>query len=225
MSDPRVLVACPTYDACGYALEDWAKAFHAFTYPEKEALQVDNSSDGLDYTWRIRAQGIPALYEPHHYEFMWHTLEMSWLRIVEYAHGRCDLIASIEADVICPPETLDVLVAAWQEAGPEAVVAHRYRPRNWEAESAVEESGYVMRVFWLEALGCALFPTELLHETRTAWTTPVESEFYWQASQRGYKAVTLKDRLEIEHRPDPQRGRVLAYPSRHRAFLAGGNPS
>ena len=226
MTLPRVLVACPTYDACGYALEDWAKAFHAFTYPAKEALQVDNSSDGLNYTWLIRTHGIPALYDNHHYGYLWHTMEMSWLRIVEYARERgCELIASIEADVICPPQTLDVLVEAWRGAGPKAIVTHRYRPRNWDPEEKVEECGYVMRTFWLDALGCALFPTELLYETRTAWTTPCESEFYWQGSQRGYELVSLRDVLDIEHRPDPKRGRVLAYPSRHRAFLDGGNPT
>ena len=40
---PRVLMACPTWSGCEYALKEWAAAYHAQTYPAKGCLQVDNS--------------------------------------------------------------------------------------------------------------------------------------------------------------------------------------
>lgn len=202
-SDPKVLVACPTYAGCAYSLERWADAFHAFTYPNKGALMVDNSDDNLHYTHLVRAQGIPCIYEPHRFNFLWDTLELSWRKIVEYAHDNgYDLIASIEADVICPPEALTILVDEWKKVGPKAIVAHRYHPRGTPPGGE----------FWFDTLGCTLFPTELLYQSRDRWMAIVEVELYLQGQDNGYERARLRDLFEIEHLDDPDRGKVTAYP-------------
>lgn len=221
---PRVLVAAPTYAGAAYSLEEWAQAYHAFTYPNKGALLVDNSgdvalSDNLHFTHICRAQGIPTIPQLRRYAFLWDTLEISWRTIVEYAHDEgYDLICSIEADVICPPETLDVLVSEWLEQGPKAVVAHRYHPRGIDRplipEGAVPDNvklAEAKKTMWFDTLGCTLFPTELCYATRNYWTAIFEVQLYHDANDAGYKRVRLKDRLEIVHLEDPQRHIVSAY--------------
>ena len=119
MTQPSVLVTCPTYEGCAYALDAWVDAYRAFTYENRGALQVDNSADNLYYLHLIRKHGITAIHEPHHFAFLWDTMEFSWRAILEYAHEHgYDLIASIEADIICPPEALSLLVDEWLVAGP-----------------------------------------------------------------------------------------------------------
>lgn len=131
MTEPKVLVAAPTYSGMEYCLKEWADAYKAFTYENRGALFIDNTDANLHYTHLCRAQGIPTIYQEKRFKFLWDTLELAWRRIVEYAHDEgYDLICSLEADIIAPPETLDVLVGEWLEHGPKAVVAHRYHPRG-----------------------------------------------------------------------------------------------
>jgi len=216
---PKVLVACPTYAGCAYSLREWSEAYHAFTYKNKGALQVDNSDDNLHYSHLVRAQGIPCIYAPTRFNFLWDTLELSWRRIVEYAHDNdYDLIASIEADIICPPETLDVLVQNYLEKGPKAVVAHRYHPRGVDPSPTMPDTPsnprqeQLRKDFWFDTLGCVLFPTSLLYDSRDMWRAIVEVELYLLASDQGYERVRLKDELNILHYDDPNRGTKSAFP-------------
>jgi hypothetical protein len=221
MTQPRVLVACPTYDGCAYALDQWADAYWAFTYADRGVLQVDNSSDNLDYTHLIRKHGIPAIYEPHHFNWIWHTLELSWRTILEYAHDHeYDLIASIEADIICPPDALGLLVERWQAAGPRAIVAQRYLARGIGQPHDTETR--FDKTTWIDTLGCTLFPTALMYETRNEWLEIFEEELYRQGRLQGYQRVRTADLFDAHHLPDPNRGRTMTYPAR--PLFAGGNP-
>lgn len=176
-------------------------------------------SDNLHFTHICRAQGIPTIYQLRRFAFLWDTLEISWRTIIEYAHDEgYDLICSIEADVICPPETLDVLVGEWQREGRSAVVAHRYHPRGIDRPMIPEGArpdnvklAEAKRSMWFDTLGCTLFPTKLCYETRNAWTAIFEVQLYHDANRAGYKRVRLKDRLDIIHLEDPQRHIVSAY--------------
>lgn len=215
--EPKVLVACPTYSGMAYSLKQWADAYKAFTYENRGALMVDNTDENLHYLHLIRAQGIPAIFQERRFRFLWDTLELGWRIIVEYAHDNgYDLICSIEADVICPPETLDVLVGEWQERGPKAVVAHRYHPRGVDNPNVPEgmvinpeKYAKVRKEHWFDTLGCTLFPTDLMYATRNEWMAIYEAELYLQVKHQGYERVRLKDRLDIKHlnnnedRPEP----------------------
>lgn len=213
MTEPKVLVAAPTYSGMEYCLKEWADAYKAFTYSNRGALFIDNTDANLHYTHLCRAQGIPTIYQERRFNFLWDTLELAWRRIVTYAHDEgYDLIASIEADIICPPETLDVLVAEWLKHGPKAVVAHRYHPRGVDRppvpEGMVIDGKHYNEVraeTWFDTLGCTLFPVELMYETRDEWMAIYEVELYLKAQAAGYERVRLKDILEIEHLEDPKR--------------------
>jgi SAM-dependent methyltransferase len=157
-------MACPAWSGCAYSLKQWADAYHAQTYENRIALQVDNS-DGpqtggnLHYTHMIRAQDIPAVWQTVRFPALWDTLELSWLMIVEHAHEQgCDFIFSVEADVIIPPDGMQrMLDTALQNGvdGKPAVVTQRYHPRAQEGPN-----------FWWDTLGCSLFPVEPLWQDR-----------------------------------------------------------
>lgn len=213
---PKVLVACPTFAGCAYSLAQWAEAYHAFTYPNKGALMVDNSDDNLHFSHLVRAQGIPCIYQTKRFNFLWDTLELSWRTIVTYAfQNGYDLIASIEADVICPPNTLEVLVSEWDKAGRKAVVAHRYHPRGIDnivngASPTPTQMERAKAECWFDTLGCTLFPTRLVYDAINEWKAIFEVELYLLATDNGYQRVRLRDRLDIKHLDDPERGTVVA---------------
>ena len=223
MTDPSVLVACPAYWGTAYSLPDWVDAYRAFTYENRGALQVDNSEDNLDYLHAVRRHGIDAIYAPRQFPWLWDTMELSWRVICEYAHDNgYDLIASIEADIIAPPHALDVLVGEWRRSGPDVVVSHRYRPRRYD--ESIDLPDLFEKTEWIETLGCVLFPTDLLYESRDRWTDIVERELYAQAESRGYVHISLADVLELDHLTDPNRGLTMVHREGSRDLLSGGNP-
>ena len=119
--DPKVLMACPTWSGCLYSLKPWADAYHAQTYANKGALQVDNS-DGpqsggnLHYVHLIRGHDIPAVWQHTRWPALWDTLELSWHIMVEHAHAEgYDFIFSVEADVIVPPDAMQKMVDCARE--------------------------------------------------------------------------------------------------------------
>jgi hypothetical protein len=219
-TDLKVLVACPTYAGCAYALREWAEAFHAFTYPNKGALMVDNSDENLHYTHLIRAQGIPAIYQWKRFNFLWDTLELSWRLIAEYAHEHdYDLIWSVEADVVCEPDALSKMVAKYLEVGPKAIISHRYHPRGLDnpepppgAVINEEKLEQLKKECYFDTLGCTLFPTELAYKNRDHWMAIFEVEIYLQAQDHGYERHRIGDLFEIRHLEDPERGMKLAVP-------------
>jgi len=158
---PKVLMACPTWAGCRYSLKEWAAAYHAQTYENRGALQVDNS-DGpvqggnLHYTHLIRAQGIPAIWQHTRFPYVWDTFEIAWTEyILPYAHDNgYDYVFSVEADVILPPDGMEKMVACALE-GEKRYVTQRYHPRGQDGPN-----------FWWDTLGCSLFPVEPLYEDR-----------------------------------------------------------
>ena len=204
-SDPKVLVACPTYSGMGYSLKRWADAYHAQTYKNKGALQVDNS-DGpmsggnLHYSHLIRAQGIPAIWQTVRFPALWDTLELSWKTMVEYAHAHdYKFIFSVEADVIVPPDALQkMLDCAYKNAtgGLPAVVTQRYHPRGQEGPN-----------FWWDTLGCSLFPVEPLWKDIDLIKSIYEIEVFNVLERHGYKRIRpghdCPDLFEVTHLKDP----------------------
>ena len=182
MSDPKVLIACPTWSEEGYALKEWAAAYHAQTYQNKGVLQVDNS-DGpvqggnLHYAHLIRAQGITAIWQHTRFPYIWDTFEIAWTEyILPYAHEHgYDFIFSVEADVILPPDGTEKMVeCAMQEE--KRYVTQRYHPRAQEGPN-----------FWWDTLGCSLFPVEPLYQDRHLVCGVYELEAFTTLLRHGWK--------------------------------------
>lgn len=207
-NQPRVLVACPTFSGEAYALPEWAKAYHAQTYANRLALQVDNS-DGphtggnLHYTHCIRGQGIPAIWQTVRFPHLWDTLELSWRHIITRAHEQeCEFIFSVEADVIIPPDATEKIVACALEKavdGKAPAVTQRYHPRGQDGP-----------LYWWDTLGCSLFPVEPLWQELDMVRTMFEIEVFFTLARHGhgrYRAGTEgPDLFEVEHLKDPNEG-------------------
>ena len=210
---PRVLMACPTWSGCEYALKDWAAAYHAQTYPAKGCLQVDNS-DGpttggnLHYLHTIRGQDIDAIWQTVRWPALWDTLELSWRLIVEHAHAEgYDFIFSVEADVIVPPDAMEKMVACaleHAEHGKPAVVTQRYHPRGQEGPN-----------FWWDTLGCSLFPVEALYLERNRVKAIYEIDVFTSTLRHGHPRYRPghdgPDLFEITHLKDPNDPYVQVY--------------
>ena len=186
--NPRVLVACPTCEKKDYAFERWATAYDEFTYPAKSAFMVDNTKGSLDYVHRIREAGIPAVHIeplPNIGINFTQTLELCWREIAYHAAcGGYEYVASIESDVICPPRTLDVLLA---HAEGKDIVGHSYPLRStWHAQN-----GAAMRIV---ALGCTLVRTDWLCADMDLWVNGPEQDLW-----RTQRAAQIENLLEIQH--------------------------
>ena len=209
---PLILQACPTYSGMEYALKPWAEAFKAQTYGNKAAFMVDNS-DGpltggnLHYLHMIRAEGIPALWQTIRFPFLWDTMELSWLAIVEHAHEvGAEFIFSVEADVVPPPNAMQLMydaALAHAEDGKPAVVSQRYHPRAQDGPN-----------FWWDTLGCTLFPTEPLYEDRLLIHSIYEMQVFVDLRKRGYPRyrpgregddLFIPDHLRDPSDPHPQK--------------------
>lgn len=209
-AQPRVLMACPTYDGEKYALKRWAAAYHAQTYTNKGALQVDNSNapaygGNLNYTHAIRAERIPAIWQQTRWPAFWDTIEESWRVIVCHAHAHgYDFIFSVEADVIVPPDAMEKMVAAAREHGKDgkpAVVTQRYHPRGQGSD------GSAAPTFWWDTLGCSLFPVKPLYENIYLVTAMYEIDVFVVCEQAGHPRYRAgrhgPDLFMPEHLKDP----------------------
>jgi len=58
--EPRVLVACPTWEGQKYCLDEYIAGIKALTYKNCDVLLVDNSKTE-DYYNHIKSKGIPAI--------------------------------------------------------------------------------------------------------------------------------------------------------------------
>jgi len=207
---PKVLIACPTWQGELYALKRWAEAYHAQTWENKAAYQVDNSNGpqhegNRHYLHIIRGYDIPADWQHTRWPAFWDTLELSWQMIVEHAHEvGADFIFSVEADVIVPPDAMQKMVeAAYAHADGEkvAVVTQRYHPRG-QGEGL--ETG---QSFWWDTLGCSLFPVQPLWERRLLVKSIFEIQIFIDCQRAGHPryrpGLDGPDLFIPEHMKDP----------------------
>jgi len=187
--NPKVLVACPTYEGKAYALNSWANAYHNLDYCHKSAFLVDNTAGSLDYMRHIRFLGLDCAHiEPMTH--WWDTFDLCWTKIIEYAHEiGADFILSLEQDIIAPSPTIEVMLLA--SGAKKAVVTQRYRPRGHDN-------------CWYETLGCTLMPTDLLYDARFALYTRFEIALFVLLRLRCYPLVRLRDHIDLVHLEAPR---------------------
>lgn len=190
--DEKVLVACPTYRGKAYALEAYISAYNDFGWPQRGLYMVDNSGDGLKYFDHLRSLNVDCDHiQPSR---SWQeTFARAWKKItLKAVEGKYRWVASIEADVICPPLTLDILmnVAAYCKA---LHVAHSY---PWHPDQTKCAGAKLI------GLGCNLISVELLERlfTREVWLTDaIESEIYEYPKVLGVPTVELHNLIDVRH--------------------------
>ena len=175
-----ILVAAPTYEGKDYARANYLACYEAFTYPDKRLFLVDNTPGTLAYARKLRGLGVECEHVEPLPDF-WDTMELCWRAIVCRAHELdCEYIASIEADVLCPPQTLEVLLEHVDHHG---LVSH-----------GVPECDAFHFPSW--CLGCVLTRTDRLYDSRFLWTGSIEMFMY--TGNDGTMPL-LKNLLDIQH--------------------------
>jgi hypothetical protein len=173
-----ILVACPTARVKDYALSRWLECFYAFNTSDRAMFMADNTPGTLSYLYDLRAQGVPCVHVEPMPDF-WDSMHVQWQAIVARAHEiGAEWIASIEADMVCPPETLNVLLA---HSGGYRCIAHDYPARDAEQGRTV-------------SLGCTLLETRWLWESRYSWPSTFENFAHSSGANRDLTGL-----LDIVH--------------------------
>lgn len=177
-----ILVACPTHISKLYALRAYVDAYEAFTYPNKSLVFCDNTPNSLGYK-HILAQFAPCLRsEPM--KNLQDAIELAWVVILDYAHWYgYDYVMSIEQDVICPPNTIEVMLEHSTAKRP--IVQHSYPCRG-----PGEDTGRP-----IYSIGCCLLPVNTLWRDRFQWVSVFEG---WVRYYSG-EVVNLTGLLDIAH--------------------------
>jgi hypothetical protein len=139
MTQPLVLVACPTAHVKDYALEPYLSSYESYAWKNKNLFMVDTSlplphthGEPIGYVDVLLRHGVLAIHvEPRGPRIRAvASVSLAWPHIVRHADEiGADFIFSNEIDIICPPETISILVDAAERYG--AVhVAHAYPTRK-----------------------------------------------------------------------------------------------
>lgn len=109
MSQPKVLIGCPTYESYEYCIQDYLAAVKALTYKNYDLLFVDNSKTD-SFAKKLQALGANVKRIPWH-EDVKKRIEISrnMLR-EEVLENNYDYFFSLEQDVIPPQNTIEQLL-------------------------------------------------------------------------------------------------------------------
>jgi len=153
----KALVACPTYAGKQYSLQPWIDAYHALTYPNKAAYQVDNTGVSTAYYELLKEQGIDCTHLTPWPDWD-RSFRRSWELILERAQALdCYWIYSVEADNIPAPDSLEIMVNM-ALYGNVHLVTHAY-PMH---ATAARASNIPEDSWYYHELGCMLMTRSLL---------------------------------------------------------------
>ncbi len=191
-----ILIAAPTHECKRYALVPYLRAVKGLRWDNCDLLLVDNSADetfskemrqycaDLGKPWKIdHLFDMPQGPESEEYRLGHSREEIRTLALENF-----DYWFSLEADVICPPETLKVLTSIARQGFD--IVRHAYPARQ-------DLTSYI------DAMGCALYRTSLLKQI--SW---IEGEknyiggdtaFFQWSLEKGFKICNLFNALNIVH--------------------------
>lgn len=162
----KVLVACATYAGKELALDDWIKAYNAYTYEPKFAYMVDNTRGTEAYAETVRSKGVECDHiEP--YSSFEDTYRHCWELILKKAKELdCYWVYSVEADNVPAPESLQtmhdwIIIGNGELGGLKDnvhIVTHAYPLHKASAEA----SNVLMDSFKYHEMGCMLMSRQVL---------------------------------------------------------------
>jgi hypothetical protein len=100
---PKVLVACPTYDGKNYCIDKWIKQVKELNYSNYDILLVDNTNDGgRNAEWLKKTFDIEVI---HHFDDSYPNIKYLMAQCNEIIRKRVldegyDYLFSLEADVM-----------------------------------------------------------------------------------------------------------------------------
>jgi len=182
MEQPKVLVACPTYEGKDYCVDEWINHIKNLKYNNYNILLVDNTADNGDHAkWLADTYGVEVI---HHYRkdislngLMAECNEIIRKRVIDEGY---DYWMSIESDVFPPKNIIPKLM---NHEKPIVSGIYKIGFGDWKypllqvVEKVNEEEGNIRQMHWEEILdyidgelkpihgcgiGCTLMHKELL---------------------------------------------------------------
>jgi len=149
---PKILLACPTHQSKEYAMRQWIDAVKAITYPV-DIFVVDNSPN-MDLANRWGAE-IPITHIDVEIDHPMIRMCRSMEVIREhFLAGTWTHWLNIEADVIVPPNVVEVLLKIGGDAD---WISHGYPSRH-------PNSGDDPEMEALSGIGCSLLSRRMIQE-------------------------------------------------------------
>ena len=224
IDQPKVLVACPTYDGKNYCIDEWMELIQNLSYTNYDILIVDNTNDkGKNAKWIAERFGVEVI---HHFkkklalnEVMAECNNIIRQRLID---GEYEYLMSIESDVFPPKDIIPrlinhqkLVVSGMYQIG---VGEMRY-PLIQVVDFGDEDGvGVVRQLHWGELLqfinrgvkrvhgcgiGCALIHHEVLKKypfrTDPEYSTHADSFFYMDLWNDGLP-VYLDTNLMCRHK-------------------------
>jgi hypothetical protein len=109
MSEPKVLVGCPTSDHKEYCLKEFAKRVKKLSYKNYDVLLIDNS-EGDDYAKKIESYGLTCHKVPFKKGVKERLAECRNLLRDKALAGGYDYFLSLEQDIIPPKDIIQRLI-------------------------------------------------------------------------------------------------------------------
>jgi len=199
----RVLVAAPTYLGKDYALDQYLRAYEAFTFSPRGLLLVDNTRDNGEYAAHLEKLGVPVRRVEPSMDFE-ETFTRCWRVILEEALvGEYEWVLSLESDVIGPPQLIvEMLSIADFVQAPFVTQCYPYHNKRLNE--------------YYQGMGCVLMTTTLLQEAMSIldepdspWVGIVEASVYEIAKRNSH--VSLATRIPLQHLDHPGGGAIPSW--------------
>ncbi|HLC72226.1 MAG TPA: hypothetical protein VJH37_01460 [Candidatus Nanoarchaeia archaeon] len=110
MTNPKVLVGCPTSIHKKYCIEEYLAAAKALTYPNYDLILVDNTESDEYYDF-LESKGVTVFKAPYYAETARERIVVSRNMLRQYAlENDYDYFLSLEQDVIPPLDIIEQLL-------------------------------------------------------------------------------------------------------------------
>ncbi|MFA5142221.1 MAG: glycosyltransferase [Candidatus Woesearchaeota archaeon] len=114
MNQPRVLIACPTYEGMSYCLTEFLDAIKSLTYSNFEVLFVDNSKTD-EYSKLIESKGYKVLRTVRFLNNRMNIVNSRNILRDRFIEGGYDYFFSVEQDVVLLPDAIERLLSHGKE--------------------------------------------------------------------------------------------------------------
>ena len=133
MSNPKILVGCPTSFHKEYALEQYAKAVKSLTYKNFDILLVDNSKDNI-YFEKIKKLNLPVIKGPYFESARDRIVASRNILREKVLKENYDYFFSLEQDVLPSSNILEKLLQHNKKLITAVYFAHNVIPDNQTRE-------------------------------------------------------------------------------------------
>lgn len=182
LSQPKVLIACPTHICKEYSFEPWIAAVKAIRYKPHEVFVVDNSPNGeMISRYGDRIPMIAISSHDHAYVRICNSMEIIRRRFLA---GNYSWWLNLECDIIPEPDILNILLSYSKQV---EWVGHCYPLRGQENEMS-------------SGIGCSLLSKNLVADFSFQDCDESPDCMLWRYAQsKRIREVDLYHHCKVKH--------------------------